>query len=78
MHYFTVTTSTLEMKDILELLKLKSKYLLQPEFIFSTKTKTQLITPFMIGGNLAKKLQQSVKISESLAYFYIAQLIVIL
>lgn len=60
------------------MLKLKSKYLLQPEFVFSTKTKIQLITPFMIGGNLFRKLQTCVRISNELAYFYIAQLILIL
>ena len=32
----------------------------------------------MMGGNMARKLKQSVKISQDLAYFYIAQLILIL
>jgi hypothetical protein len=62
--YYTVTTGKLSLKESLELMKFNSKYLLQPEFIFSTKNKLQLITPFTIGGNLARKLQTCVRISD--------------
>ena len=61
--YFTVSTCTFSLGNILEMIKIKSKYLLQPEFVFSTKTKIQLIMPFMVGGNLARKLKTCVKIS---------------
>jgi serine/threonine protein kinase len=61
------------------LLKFNCKeYLMHPEFVFSTKNKVHMIMPFMIGGNLARKISMSVKISQELAYFYIAQLLIIL
>lgn len=52
--------------------------LLKPEFVFSTKNKLQLLTPFMVGGNLSRKLKQCVRISDQLAWFYIALLIIMI
>lgn len=70
--YFSVSNGNLDLKFLMDIANYESSIFLKPEFIFSTKSKIQILTPFMIGGNLSRKLKQSVRISEELAWFYIA------